>query len=271
MEIKKEVQEIIENLKKINTLTDLSFKEITNISNDVIKVIFYGHEVDGSYIHDYEVTPKYIEDIEYTTNRKCVWTERKCGGFGTDLYLFDIHINNIVNKNKYVPKGKLLRVANSHLAFRSSGDTDWAIISILYDGVLNNKQELKNVGVEVKRKCLYIDNEKIAHIVEYEKPKYINNRQMFNESYDLLIEHRDLTNNFLKKYEELINNNLRKIGYDEICNYSHFSSTQHCGTVIKSVFNNGYEYSTNSDWNIITENSNNLSLLLSGLEKYIPE
>lgn len=149
MEIKKEVQEIIENLKNLNTITDLTFKEITNIDNNIIKVVYYGHEVGGSYIYDYQVTPKYIEDIEYTTNRKCVWTERKSGG--GDLYLFDIYINNIVNKNKYVPKGTLLRVANSHLAFRNGGGTDWAIISILYDGVLNNKQELKNVGVEVKK------------------------------------------------------------------------------------------------------------------------
>ena len=87
---------LIEKLKDIDTRTDLKFHQIEFCGKKTIKVSYYGHEVGGSYVHDYQVTPKYVEDIQYTVNRQAYWTKRTSGGFGNDIYHFIISTDKIV-------------------------------------------------------------------------------------------------------------------------------------------------------------------------------
>ena len=144
-----EYKKILDSLEHPDTLTSLRNVVIESESSDVLKVRFAGHEVGGSYVHDWEVAPKYVEDLQYTTNRKVVWTKRTSGLIGYDYYHFDIHLNTIIDPNPYIPKGKIYRVANSYIAFDYDAGENWALTHILYKALLN-KEIPKSSGVTLK-------------------------------------------------------------------------------------------------------------------------
>ena len=84
-------------LNKLKTLPDtdvnLDFKQFKSITNNAIVVEYYGHEVGGSYMHDYEIAPSYVEVLESVSNKKVKWEGRETGPIGVDIYTFIVFIN----------------------------------------------------------------------------------------------------------------------------------------------------------------------------------
>lgn len=69
---------ILKALKELpSTKSGLRFNSFKTISDDKIVVDYYGHEVNGSYVYDYQVTPKYIDYLQVESNRKVTWNGRR--------------------------------------------------------------------------------------------------------------------------------------------------------------------------------------------------
>lgn len=66
------------------------FKKFVGICDGCLTVDYSGHEVGGSYIPEEKVIPGYIKRIEEATNKKCEFVKRSSGGFGFDIYRFNI-------------------------------------------------------------------------------------------------------------------------------------------------------------------------------------
>lgn len=66
--MKKNVLDEIKNSIEhhLDTKSDLKFKSFEGYDDrtGVLKVDCYGHHVSGSYVNDWEVAPKYVEDLQ---------------------------------------------------------------------------------------------------------------------------------------------------------------------------------------------------------------
>jgi hypothetical protein len=211
---------LMNSLKKPNTLTDLRFFE-AKIEDDIIYASYYGHEVGGSYVYDYQVAPKYVEDLEYTTNRKVEWLGRKCGGMGYDIYQFKIYIKWVLNDSPYIPKGKIFRVANTYLGNKSCGDNTWAFLYMLHTAIMNNVIP-ENISIKIMKDdenfdVMYFENKPIAVILEYEPETYhtfrghntSTGRTRYHAIYDLLIDESLFIKTFFKINKDIINTYLK--------------------------------------------------------------
>jgi len=259
------VEEIINNLKNLNTHTSLRFNEIENISETIIKVSYYGHEVGGSYVAETQVTPNYIEDIRYTCNRNTKFVRRSSGGMGSDIYHFDVKIKEIFDKKKYKPKGKFLRVANSsrHISDLSY---EWVFCSLIYTGILKNKKLMNSVGVILKKNHINIDGKNVVNVVEYSTPQSYSNTITYNETYDILTDNiHDL---FYKINKVLVNQMLEGFGYTERCENIYTAYQDRRSESLVLEFDNGFKHY--SDFVLITNKlTGNTKQLLSSLESYV--
>jgi len=269
----KEYKTILKSLEHPDTLTSLRNVVIEKESPDVLKVRFAGHEVGGSYVYDWEVAPKYVEDLQYTTNRKVVWTKRTSGLIGYDYYHFDIHLNTIIDPNPYIPKGKLYRVANSYIAFDYDAGENWALTHILYKALLN-KEIPKSSGVTLKtdkktgKDTIYFNNKKVIVVVEYEKETYVHikghntdkNRKRTHAIYDVLP--NDYQKLFFKKYTDIVN---EIVNDDRVkCKYSTIEYDDTYGNKLVVQFDNGYRRTIRSDWRVFNlEDKKDLILRLN--------
>jgi hypothetical protein len=125
----KKLDKIMEALKELpQTKTDLRFCQFKTITDSYIMVEYYGHEVGGSYVHDWEVAPNYEEKLGVETNRVVTWTKgRRSGGFGADIYEFKVHLKKIIDKdieNREVT-GKMFHIDGKY-AFRSCPGMTWS-------------------------------------------------------------------------------------------------------------------------------------------------
>jgi hypothetical protein len=248
-------KKLVEKLKKINTLTKLSFKEIGEITPLYAIVKYYGHEVGGSYVHDYEVAPKYVQDIEYTTNRKTEWLSSNSGegGMGWDVYYFKFYYNTPILDKPYEPKGKILRVANSYVAFEYECGYEWSFLYILHHAFLNNDIP-SDVNFEIIDNGIYYNNNNIAYIVEYENEtnhhiighKTDCNRTKFHATYDLLINTNEWKNLFLVIYKEIVQSWFKNDPINCVdINITHSFET---GDKICINFDFGYSISIGPNW-----------------------
>ena len=163
----------------LDTKSDLKFKSFEGYDDrtGVLKVDCYGHHVSGSYIHDWEVAPKYVEDLQYTSNRVVEWFPKRSSsnGFGSDIYHFLVYTHKVFNKGKYKPKGRLLRVENCYIAFDYLMGHEWASLYILYKAIIN-KTLPDGIGIELKRErgkdIICIDGNQVAIVVVYEEEKW---------------------------------------------------------------------------------------------------
>tara|TARA_R110000772_G_scaffold17946_3_gene50029 strand:+ start:167739 stop:168335 length:597 start_codon:yes stop_codon:yes gene_type:complete len=93
---KNDNKKLIKNLMSLSrrwTGSGLGFVGFKKMNTEEIVVEFTGHEVGGSYVHDYEVAPDYIESLQELTKRVVSWNGRRSGGFGCDIYEFTIFLN----------------------------------------------------------------------------------------------------------------------------------------------------------------------------------
>ena len=203
--------------------TDLRFNKISSIANNIVTVEYYGHEVGGSYVYDYEVVPSYINTLEYETNCKVEWTkERRSGGLGSDIYTFKVFINKIINKEREneVILGKRYHIdttnsggRQSPYAFRVSPGIEWAMMYSISENINKNK-EMPNVIIKQGRivNIYGIDVFKII-IDAWEKNDLRPNsrRTHFKGTFDLIISANEFKELYLKLYGELNNCHVKLI------------------------------------------------------------
>ena len=252
---------IINSLKNPLTKSSLRFRKIHHIDNKTIKVSYFGHEIGGSYVSESSVTPTYIRDLEYSTNREVNFENINSGegGFGSDVYYFTIYIGKVVNKNKYEPIGTLLRIKDCYFAFISECGYSWAFLNLLHTNINNIP---KNIGIEIKNNNMFIDNKLIAKIVEYEEKTnhhfYGHNtgcsRTRFSATYDLLFSDNELQNLFFKKYLEIINFYLKSFNSKLQCIGLNLKYRQDQTTTIKIYFNDETKnFDLGSSWFVVSE------------------
>lgn len=247
---KTENQEIIDSLKP--DYSRLRFIKISHIDSDKIEVSYRGHEVDGSYVPESSVVPEYIMDLQYSTNREVSFERRESGGFGFDIYHFKIYLKKIVDKDKYKPIGKLLRIKECSYAFIRECGHSWAYLNLLH-----TTEVPESVGIKIKDNDIYIDNKPIAKIIEYEKKsgfmihghntsKY---RTKFNATYDLLIPEIELKDIFFIKGKEIINTYLDEFNSKLVCIDFYLSYIGDYGVVLIVCFNDkSKNFSTGNHW-----------------------
>lgn len=211
IKIKKQL-ELLESSK-----TDLRFKKISSVTNDVITVEYYGHKVGGSYVYDYEVVPSYISTLEHETNCKVEWTkERKSVGFGSDIYTFKVFINKIINKKRVneIILGKRFHIDSTNsggrqspYAFRVSPGVEWAMMYSISENINENK-EMPNVIIK-KGRIVNIYGIDVFKIIIDAWEKYDSRpnslRTHFKGTFDLIIPENDFVELYLKLYGELNN------------------------------------------------------------------
>lgn len=212
----------IEKLKNIlekleSSDTELRFKKLFK-SRDSIEVEYYGHQVGGSYVYDYEVVPDYIKTLEYETNRKVKWIGRNTGGFGSDIYTFKIFINNIIDnaRENEIIIGRRYHIDStgrgdrqSPYAFRTCPGIEWAMMYSISEQ-LNNNKIIPNIIVK-ENKIINIYGVDVFKIIvdAWEKSDNRPNsgRTHFKGTFDLIIPPRKFIELYLKLYGELINDN----------------------------------------------------------------
>ena len=251
--------EIIKSLKNPFTKSSLRFRKIHHIDNKIIKVSYFGHKVGGSYVSENSVTPIYIRDLQYSTNRVVEFENKNSRGFYSDVYYFVIYITKVVDKNKYEPTGTLLRIKDCYFAFISECGYSWAFLNLLHTNINNIP---KNIGIEIKNNNIFIDNKLIAKIVEYEEKTNHHfsghntnyNRTRFNATYDLLISDNELQNLFFKKYSEIINFYLKSFNSKLQCIGLDFKYRQHQTKTIQILFNDETKnFDLGSSWFFVSE------------------
>ncbi len=271
---------IIEKLKHPNTLTRLRFKQIESETDHILTVSYYGHEVGGSYVNDTEVAPKYVEDLEYSTNRRVEWTGRSCGGFGSDLYFFKVHINDVINPNPYIPTGEILRVANSYFCFESEGGREWGLVYISHKAILKN--EVSGGLMSIRDNTIYFGDIAIARIVEYEPEKRVHynihttsyNRTRFHAIYDLLISKRELDEIFFNTLKQIVNSLLSDKGIT--CENAYVQYVNDYSDKIEIALSTGQHISIGPNWNIFNSDdakrvsTDYTNVHVSFLTKWIP-
>lgn len=257
--------EIIAALKNPATHGDLKFREIEKEEDGKIYVNYFGHEVGGSYVYDYEVAPKYVEDLEYSCNCKVTWTKRTCGGIGRDIYHFTVDTKRIVDRNKWKPIGTLLSVVNCYIAFDYQMGWEWACLHILHKALLENSLP-EEAGIKMLKdeqtgkNVIWFGENKIAYIVDCQDETWHNfhshntskNRKHTHAIYDLLIDKREFLDIFNKKYQEIVNILLEKaqskVKCTEVCILHDYTY----GDYILVQYSNGNLDTIRSDWYIIS-------------------
>jgi hypothetical protein len=266
-------KDIIDNLKNLDTKTRLRYRRIESINKNEINVSFHGHEVGGSYVHDYEVTPKYKEDIEYSTNRQAIWTGRSSGDFfGSDTYFFTIKPKIILDNNKYVPKGEILRVENCSFAFEYEGGHTWALLYIFTRELKRKDNILNKFNIKINNNMLSVDNKDIAYIVKYEvQESYTRsggnvtyNRTIFNAIFDILIKKNEIEKILCDKYKEIVDYYFKDKGE---CKSVEITRTENCGDRITITMKNKFKYDIGSDWYVL--NDNNIKTIIDYYDNYI--
>lgn len=263
---------LVKNIQRVSDIRnlDLNFREIRSISNTLIKVDFNGHEVDGSYVHDYEVAPNYIKQLELFLNCKVEWKGRNqhgsTGGFGFDVYHFYVYPKKVIDKDKYEPKGKQFTF-NSVCAFEYEGGHEWMLMYIMSRYLKFNTKKLpdsvlKTIGIELFEDEVYFDGVKIFKIVslerEIDKSKPNSGATLFNASFDLFQYEKNsdsptLNTLFMAKYTSIVNETFKNLGYDIICKNTYYEMTDCCGPRIHSVMEDGSKYTIGSHLYIFSE------------------
>jgi hypothetical protein len=72
--------------------TNLIFKNFIKIENNILYFNLIGHQVAGSYTHEYEVIQVYLKILNKKLNKSCNFIKRTVGGFGYDNYIFSIKL-----------------------------------------------------------------------------------------------------------------------------------------------------------------------------------
>jgi hypothetical protein len=251
--------EVINNIFNLNTLTRLRYPEIKHIDKKLIKVSYAGHEVGGSYVHDYEVAPKYVEDLTFSTNREVNWNGRSSGSIGYDVYNFSIALDNIFNKNKYVPEGKLLRVENTYNAFKNCNGFEWAILYHCYESFLEGLlPEGSSIKVDTSKKYheIFFGDIRIAKVINYEKKTHHYfkghntgyNRTRFHCTFDLLIKKNTLPHLFCEHYQSVVNKIFERIGSELRCKDVYFKNVRFQSERPAILLSSGKEIDMDSNW-----------------------
>lgn len=250
---------LLKNLKNINTRTKLSFRSVREITKTYIIVDYFGHQVSGSYTYDYEVAPKYVEDIQFTSNRKVEWLGRdtKVPSLGADCYVFKVYHKREHEKNRYEPVGKLLRVENCLSYFAKDRGLEWASIYILHRHLMRNEDSLlKQVGVDIEGHYIVIDGEKAVRVITYEDEyKHYDNEghsayksTRFHATYDNLLGWNGIIEIVKLKLKEYVNFISMQNGGKRKVEKVNYLSTRNMGYVIRFDFDDGYRYRMNSEW-----------------------
>lgn len=196
-------------LKTPDTKMGLEFVGFRNVKPATFEVTYNGSQVlrdeEECYIN------KCIDDLQFTCNRQVKFVEVERGGWVHNIYVFKIHLNKIIDKNKRKPNGKLFRIEDVYSAFAYSLGKEWTLMYILYREYINGViPEPEKLGIEVKDNSMYIDNKHIYDIWKYEEGVYTTfhggntsyGRTCFNAIFDLLIPEHDLVLLILNKIQE---------------------------------------------------------------------
>jgi len=247
-------KDIIENLKNIDTKTELRGFRIESCDKNEIKVTYIGHQVGGSYVHAHEVAPKYVEDIEYYSNRHTIWNGRD----RDDRYMFTIYTNNIKDNDKYVPKGEILRVENCSYAFEYKGGHTWALLYIFTRELNRPGNILNKFKIKIKDNILSVDNKDIAYIVKYiPQESYTSisgnvtyGRTVFTAIFDIFIEKHKIEEILCNKYKEIVNHYFKGNGE---CESVHTTHDFDHGDRIEIRMKNKFKHEIGSHWNVLNE------------------
>ncbi len=237
------INDIKEKLEKVGITTD-----------SYIEVQFYGHYGGGSYVDDWQVAPGYVNDIEYSTNRKCEWTGREsiscCLGY--DAYNFKVYYKQKVHKRPYKPNGKMLRI-RSGVPFLSDCGIEWACLYLITKDLLSDKSILKEYGFTYKNDFISIDKQKIACVVRYNNELHyqtgytsncIANRILYDCVFDLLINEQEFTKIFHEKHNEVIKDLFKELNIQNSCRRI---------SLFGLHYPNGYYYTLEYDYHLFTK------------------
>lgn len=263
-------KDLIEKIQNIDTKSDLRFRRIESCDKNEIKVSYFGHQVGGSYVHAHQVAPKYVEDIEYTTNRSTKYDTYSCGGFGFDFYFFTIYTNKILVENKYEPKGELLRVENNSFAFEYDGGKLWSLLYIFVRELNAPNNILNKFNIKIQDNILYIDDIEISYIVKYiPQSHYTRNgggvsisRTIFNAIFDVFIEEKKLTKLLYDKYKEIVNYYFK----DECVNV-YIETNFETGDRLIIENKNKFKYKIGPNWYVL--NDENSKKILESYKQYV--
>jgi len=217
---------LIKALTKVNKIRnlDLEFDRIDDENNQDNKmiVLYYGHEVAGSYVHDYQVTPNYEKQLMLELNMPVKWTGKR---YGDNLYEFEIDTTKSVYKEN-IFKGKRQRAYTYLTSFANLKDS----FSFLYFIEKNYKQKtidekvlLKNIGLEIKDNNIIFDEKIIATIMPHEHiTKIYKDKEIMTDSsdsiieaeYDLFITNDELRKVFHNINKRLLNHYFKSLDYD---------------------------------------------------------
>ena len=216
----KELIEIIKSLKRVETDSDTSLRylQLEKFEDNKIYFKYLGHEVGGSYVHDYEVAPSYIKAIEFETNYKTKWINRTSGGIGSDYYHFELDTQNIIDKKKYKVIGKLFYLRSRASFVEEGGET----FSYLYNITRDIKKKRVIPGVEIINDEIFFDETPIAKVVEYKDEVRVHikgnntdwNRTDFSATFDLYISEIEFKKLFFNKAKEIVNNVFQEYNFE---------------------------------------------------------
>ena len=228
---KKLSNKIIDVIKKIKSLdyyraTSLRHFHLKDIKNNILYFSFFGHEVGGSYIYDYQVTPSYIEDIEFISNYSVKWTERTTIGFGADCYHFEMNLNeNPISNDFYIPKGKLIYSKGLSNMSEKTFAYLYNLTKYINEGNLID-------GVRIDNDSLYIDDISIAKIVQFD----LTNIEYYIV-FDLLIQEVEFKKLFFAKYLQNVNKVFKDTLFSPVKVYETYLPNRNTESLVLSLDN----------------------------------
>jgi len=197
----KKLDKIMTALKELpSTKSGLRFNQFKSSSDSKLVVEYYGHEVGGSYVYDYEVAPGYETALSVETNREVKWIGRRSGGMGSDIYEFEVYLNKVIDAKieKRVVKGKIYHIDGSY-AFRTCPGLTWAMMY----SIAIKQNTIPVANVTVKDDVVSFGGIEVFKILEpaHERDNSSTNsgRTWFQGSFELYLEE----NEFEQKYMEL--------------------------------------------------------------------
>jgi len=265
MIISQQILDFLSLLKKPNTISDLKFAKILSVDKTKIKVAYLGHEEGGSYVYGKWVAPQYVLDLEWTLNRKVVWLEDESIGraakledmwhWGSDVYVFNIFYNKIVDKKKYVPEGKLYRI-DAHRAFARDCGHEWCLLMILHQFIMRTEKGYADLLLE--KGLITFRGERIARVVEYVEPRSYTShghnvshgRTHWKATYEYLDKEKIVSHKVHAIMETILNTHLKAMNAKVTCEDVHEKTMPNTGDKLHFVFSTGKIFVGGSDYRI---------------------
>lgn len=229
---------IIERLKRLRFNKGLRFLRIDTNKKDKILVFYEGYSgYRGEILDEKYYARKYKDDLQWETNREVKFTtyDNNQGMSGKGGFYFEVYPNKIFKKSIENREDKISRI-NGGCYNINDGGQNFAIIYTLHTAYLKNKIP-KNCGITIKNNSLYIDNIKVANILEF-KEEYrqgTNQPNYICATYETLVD--NLNELYMKKQKDITNIILKdcSIKCTEVENYY---SEQFNSSGIRIIFDN---------------------------------